>query len=91
LSLAWFEDLLRYDDPSLEAALEYDGPSLVIWAEDDQVVRPHVSRHTADMLNADVYDATGKGHIYGFWLEEDALREGICNAAAAFFQSHLSL
>ena len=89
LGLAWFEDLRRYDDPALEAALAYSGPSLVIWAQDDQVVRPHVSRHTADLLRADTFDATGKGHIYGFWLENDPLRESISSAVSTFFSTHL--
>ena len=90
LSLAWFEDLLRYDDPAAEAAKVYDGSVLVAYAEDDYVVRPHVSRHAADVLGAKVYDATGKGHIYGFWLDEDPLRERIAAAVCAFFQDHLT-
>ena len=80
LGLSWFDDLLRYEDPALEAALEYSGPSLVIWAEDDQVVRSHVSLYVADTLRAETFDASGKGHIYGFWLQEDPLRESICAA-----------
>jgi len=90
LSPAWFEDLLRYDDPAAKAAEVFDGPSLVIYAQDDYTVQPHVCAHVADVLGAQVYDATGKGHIYGFWLDEDPLRERIAGAAAGFFQKHLS-
>ncbi|MBR5302053.1 MAG: alpha/beta fold hydrolase [Clostridia bacterium] len=86
LSLSWFEDLLRYDDPAAEAAKIYKGPALVAYAEDDYVVRPQVCRHVADVLDAHVYDATGKGHIYGFWLDEDPLRERIAAAVAGFFR-----
>ena len=89
LSPAWFEDLLRYEDPAASAAEAYSGPSLVIWAEDDYVVRPYVSAHVADVLGAQTYDATGKGHIYGFWLDEDPLRDRIADAAAQFFVRHL--
>ena len=89
LSPARFEDLLRYDDPAARAADVYNGPALVIWAQDDYVVRPHVSKHVADVLGAQTYDATGKGHIYGFWLDEDPLRSNIAHASAEFFACHL--
>lgn len=89
LSAAWFEDLLRYDDPAAAAAAVYTGPSLVIWAQDDYVVRPDVCAHAADVLSAETYDATGKGHIYGFWLDEDPLRERIAMALSDFFTRHL--
>ncbi|MBQ7887371.1 MAG: alpha/beta fold hydrolase [Clostridia bacterium] len=88
LSPAWFEDLMRYDDPASCAAGVYDGPALVIWAQDDQVVRPQVCAHVADVLGAEVFDATGKGHIYGFWLDEDPLRERIAAAVSGFFERH---
>ena len=88
LGLAWFEDLLHYDDPAAEAAKVYNGPALVAYAEDDYVVRPHVSRHVADVLGAETYDASGKGHIYGFWLDEDPLRERIAAAIAGFFEKY---
>lgn len=89
LSLAWFEDLLRYDDPADRASIVFGGPSLVIWAEDDYIVQPHVSAHTAQMLGAEIYDATGKGHGYGFFLDEDPLRERIAGAIAGFFAKYL--
>lgn len=88
LSPAWFEDLLRYDDPAQAAAAVYDGPTLIAWAQDDYVVRPHVCAHAADVLGSETYDATGKGHIYGFWLDEDPLRERIAQAIADFFLRH---
>lgn len=90
LSPAWFEDLMRYDDPAALAAAAYSGPLLVIWAQDDAVVRPHVSKHVADVLGAETFDATGKGHGYGFFPEEDPLRERIAQTAAGFFAQHLS-
>lgn len=86
---AWFEDLLRYDDPAAQASAVYAGPSLVLWAQDDRIVRPQVSEHVAQTLQAETYDVTGKGHGYGFFLEEDPLRERIAKAIAAFFGTHL--
>lgn len=90
LSPAWFEDLMRYADPAALAANAYDGPALVIFAQDDAVVRPHVSEHVASVLGAETFDATGKGHGYGFFLEADPLRGRIAEAAAVFFSQHLS-
>lgn len=88
LSLAWFDDLLRYDDPAQAAAGVYTGPTLIAYAQDDYIVRPHVCEHAASVLGSETYDATGKGHIYGFWLDEDPLRERIAKAIADFFQRH---
>ena len=90
LNPAWFEDLTRYGDPAKSAAAVYSGPTLVVWAEDDYVVRPHVSEHVADVLSAETFDATGKGHGYGFFLEEDPLRERIAQAIAGFFSRQLN-
>ena len=89
LSLAWFEDLLRYDDPAYSAAQAYSGPSLVLYAQDDATVSPAVCEHVADALGADTADASGKGHGYGFFLETDPIREGIAQHTAAFFCNHL--
>lgn len=90
LSAAWFDDLLRYDDPAAAAAQAYKGPTLIAYAQDDYVVQAHVSEHAAEMLGAETYDATGKGHIYGFWLPSDPLREHLAEAIAEFFGRHLS-
>lgn len=90
LSPAWFEDLMRYDDPAKAAADRYDGPTLIAYAQDDHIVRPHVCEHAALVLGSETYDATGKGHGYGFFLEEDPLREGIAQALSGFFSRHLN-
>ena len=89
LSLAWFDDLLRYDDPARSAAGTYSGPALVMYAQDDATVSPAVCEYVAGALGADTADASGKGHGYGFFLETDPIREGIAQNAAAFFERHL--
>lgn len=89
LSLAWFDDLLRYDDPAKAAARAYDGPALVLFAQDDAIVPPAVCAHVAKMLDSETFDASGKGHGYGFFLETDPIREGIAQAVCAFFSSYL--
>lgn len=89
LSLAWFDDLLRHDDPAAAAARAYDGPALVLYAQDDAIVPPAVCEHVAEMLDAETFDASGKGHGYGFFLENDPIREGIAQTAAEFFSVHL--
>ncbi len=89
LSLAWFDDLLRYRDPAHSAAEAYSGPALVISAQDDATISPAVCEHVAQSLGADTADASGKGHGYGFFLETDPIREGIAQNTAAFFVQHL--
>ncbi|MBR3796231.1 MAG: alpha/beta fold hydrolase [Clostridia bacterium] len=89
LSAAWFDDLMRYPDPARSAAEAYDGPALVIYAQDDALVSPAVSEHVIRMLHADSADASGKGHGYGFFLETDPIREGIAQHTADFFLNHL--
>lgn len=89
LSLAWFDDLLRYDDPALSAAQAYSGPALVLYAQDDAIISPAVCEHVAAMLEAETADASGKGHGYGFFLETDLIREGIAQNIVHFFSIHL--
>jgi len=90
LSPAWFEDMLRYDDPAAAAAKVYHGPSQVIWAQDDAAVLPHVCAHTAEVLSAQAVDASGRNHSYGFGAEDDTLRRHIAESAAGFFAAHLT-
>lgn len=88
--LLWFADLLRYTDPAAAAANAWNGPSLVLYGQDDAVVRAHVCEAVAEKLNADVFDASGKGHGYGCFRGDDELLIRICEAAADFFVRHLN-
>lgn len=87
--LLWYEDMLRYDDPAAAAAAAWDGPALIIYGQDDAVVRPHVCEAAAETLGADVFDGTGEGHGYGRFREDNALLARITQAAADFFALHL--
>ena len=89
LSKAWFDDLDKYADVKTDAAAAWQGPALVIWGTDDEAVSPSVSAAVADTLKAQTFDATGEGHGYGFYSEDDAVRNAVAGAVAAFFAEKL--
>ena len=89
LSRAWFADLDRVQDPAAEAAAAWNGPALVIWGQDDESVHPFVPEHVAATLGAQTLDATGEGHGYGFYSEDDAVRKRVANATAEFLAEKL--
>jgi len=85
LSAAWFSDLESNMNVAPTAADLYNGSALVIWGSDDEAVSPEVSAQVADLLDAQIVDATGEGHGYGFYSEDDTVRSTVANAVAAFF------
>ena len=89
LSSAWFADLDRVQDPAAEAAAAWHGPALVMWGRDDASVHPFVPEHVAACLHAQTLDATGEGHGYGFYSEDDAVRKLVAGATAEFFAANL--
>ena len=90
LSKEWFADLEKMKDDLAGAAAEaWSGPALVIWGSDDEAVNPAVSQGVATALNAQTQDATGEGHGYGFYSEDDAVRTIVANATADFFAANL--
>ncbi len=89
LSTAWFEDLAKYDDVKTTAAAAWQGPAEVIWGTDDEAVSPSVSAAVAEALNAETVEATGEGHGYGFYSEDDTVRNTVANAVASFFAANL--
>ena len=93
LSQKWFDDLDVYADCAADAAKAWDEDALVICGADDEAVNPEtVSKVVAKKLNAQVIDATGEGHGYGFYTEDDdTVRLKVANAAADFFAKHLDV
>ena len=89
LSKAWFDDLDKYADVKADAAAAWQGPALVIWGTDDEAVSPSVSATVSDTLKAQTFDATGEGHGYGFYSEDDAIRNAVAGAVAVFFAENL--
>lgn len=89
VSLSWFDDLYRYDDPAAAAASAYSGPALILYGSDDTTVPPHVSLAAAKRLGADTLDVSGRGHGYGFFREDDELLACIAQQVSAFFRTHL--
>lgn len=89
LSKAWFDDFDVHADVKADAAAAWQGPALVVWGQDDEAVSPSVSASVAEALNAQTVDATGEGHGYGFYSEDDAVRNTVANAVADFFAANL--
>ena len=89
LSQKWFDDLVAYEDVNAAAKAKYNGPAMVIWGSDDEAVNPSISAATAEALGAKTVDATGEGHGYGFYSEDDAVRNLVANSAADFFAENL--
>ncbi len=89
LSKAWFDDLDIHADVKAEAAAAWQGSALVVWGQDDEAVSPSVSASVAEALNAQTVDATGEGHGYGFYSEDDTVRNTVANAVADFFAANL--
>ncbi len=89
LSKAWFDDFDVHADVNADAAAAWQGPALVVWGQDDEAVSPFVSASVAEALNAQTADATGEGHGYGFYSEDNAVRNMVANAVADFFAANL--
>ena len=89
LSKEWFADLQKIENPAEAAATAWNGAALVIWGSDDEAVSPSISESVATALNAQTQDATGEGHGYGFYSEDDTVRTLVASSAADFFAANL--
>lgn len=85
LSKEWFADLGLVADPAKTAAEKYTGPALVIYSQDDTVVSPSVSAAVAETLKAEVVEATGDGHSYGFYSDKTDVLNTVVTGIADFF------
>lgn len=85
LSKEWFEDLDKVADPAAAAAAQFTGPALVIYAKDDEAVSPSVSANVAAELLAEVVQATGDSHSYGFYSDKTDVLNTVVNGVASFF------
>ncbi len=83
LSEKWFECLSR--EAPLSKAQKFDGPSLVIYGEDDGTVLPAVSKAEAAAIGAKVLDVTGDTHSYGFYSDRTDIKQAIVDATTATF------
>ena len=89
LSKEWFADLEKVANPAEIAATMFTGPALVIYSTDDTVVSPTVSAAVAETLKAEVVDATGDGHSYGFYSDKTTVLDAVTNGVADFFAKTL--
>lgn len=85
LSKEWFADLEADANPAGAAAAAFDGPALVIFAQEDEAVSPKVSEDVAALFDATVLDASGDGHSYGFYSDKTEVLDTVVNGAADFF------
>ncbi len=89
LSKEWFADLEKVANPAEVAAMVFSGPTLVIYAGDDTAVSPSVSAAVAETLKAEVVDATGDGHSYGFYSDKTDVLNSVTTGVADFFAKTL--
>ncbi len=90
LSKEWFADLKVYGaDLASQAAANYNGAAIVIWGQDDEAVNPAISASVAEIFGAETVEATGEGHGYGFYSEDDTVRNLVATSFANFFAANL--
>ncbi len=92
LSKQWFEDLESRENQAEDAAKAFEGPVLVMYADDDPVVTADVSKGVAAAFgdNATLIDATGDSHSYGFYSEKTDVLNTVVNGTADFFGVQLT-
>lgn len=92
LSVKWFDDLEGMDVDTLltEVKKAYQGPSMVIYAVDDQAVSPSVSQQVATELNAQVIMTPEDGHGYGFYSDKEYVKRIVVENTADFFETSLN-
>lgn len=93
LSKQWFADIEKYNGNSLitKAARKFAGPVLVIYAVDDAVVHPSVSKAVAEALNSQVVVVPAGGHSYGYFGNNHIILQLTSTAVAAFFAYNLKM
>lgn len=91
LSKEWFADLEKYPGNTLidAAANQYAGPSLVVYAVDDEAVSPSVSQAVAEKFGAQTVVIPEDGHSYGFYSDKTEILAKVANAVADFFANLL--
>lgn len=83
LTPAWFTDLEAMD--TLGNTRKADVPVQIIYAEDDTVVDPSVSKLCAQKYGARLVEISGDGHSFGFYSDRVDIRARVVEAAADFF------
>ena len=90
LSKAWFADLEKYADGLAEAAAaKYTGPSLVIYATNDEAVHPAVSAAVAETMGSQVLNTYADGHSYSFYGSDPHTISTVNGGSISFFTEQL--
>ncbi len=85
LSPAWFSDFLNMD--TLEGAKPGPCAVRVIYAEDDAIVVPALSKRCALAYDAKLSEIGGDGHSYGCYSERTDVLQRVIDCVVRHFQS----
>jgi len=90
LSKAWFTDLEKYTNSlAAEAARNYAGRSLVIYATNDEAVSPKVSADVAAVFGSAVVNTYADGHSYSFYGKTPYTVNTVNESSVNFFKDEL--
>lgn len=89
LSSIWFDELEKDENPAAQAAEKFKGPSLVIYATNDEAVSPSVSQNVADLFKSSVVNTTADGHSYGFYSDRTDVLDTVVKSTVDFFAGSL--
>jgi pimeloyl-ACP methyl ester carboxylesterase len=90
LSKAWFADLEKYTNSlAADAAKNYTGRSLVIYATNDEAVSPKVSADVAAAFGSAVVNTYADGHSYSFYGKTPYTVNTVNESSVNFFKDEL--
>ena len=83
----WFAQVLEMD--TLGCARPFPGPMQVVWAADDTVVPPAISRKAAEAYGAPMVEITGDGHSFGCYSDRADVLARLIDCQRDFFSRAL--
>ncbi len=90
LSKKFFEDIEAYENIAKAASEAFSGKNArVIYAVDDTVISPVVSKQVADLFNASIITTPADGHSYGFYSDRTDILKIVVDGATSFFDENL--
>ena len=93
LSDKFFTDMEKYmdfDKLAESASKKFTGPSLCIYATNDDVVYPEVSQRVAEAFGSQVVTVSEEGHSYSFYGANPVVITTVNNASIEFFAGALA-
>lgn len=83
LSPAWFEQMLHRN--VYGAPCTFTGRMKVVYAADDVVITEDVPAECAAYYQADLFELSGGGHTFGFYSENEEVKQQLAELAQDFF------